>query len=70
LSPHLKWLGHQLESWRLNLPLDGIGAVEEVVEIDPDLTEQGRAVEPNGKPSAGGSNLPRASLTQELLGDS
>src|SRR5499426_483766 len=59
----------QLESWRLlNLTLDGLGAVEEVIEIDPDLTEQRARVQPNGKPSAGGSILPRASSTQELWG--
>jgi hypothetical protein len=62
-------LDHQLESWRLlNLTLGGLGAVEEVVEIDPDLTEQRARVQPNGKPSAGGSILPRASSTQELWG--
>jgi hypothetical protein len=59
----------QLESWwLLNLTLGGLGAVEEVVEIDPDLTEQRARVQPNGKPSAGGSILPRASSTQELWG--
>jgi hypothetical protein len=72
LSPHLngsKRAFDQLESWwLLNLTLGGLGAVEEVVEIDPDLTEQRARVQPNGKPSAGGSILPRASSTQELWG--
>src|SRR4030095_16168128 len=41
-------LDHQLESWRLlHLTLGGLGAVEEVVEINPGLTAQRARVQPN-----------------------
>jgi hypothetical protein len=41
--------------WRLlDLPLDALGAVEEVVEIDPDLTEQRARVSAKRKALGGG----------------
>src|SRR5262245_29649535 len=62
-------LAHQLESVRLlKLTLAALGAVGEVVEINRGLAAQRARVQPNGKPSAGGSILPRASSSQELWG--
>jgi hypothetical protein len=61
----------QLESWwLLNLTLGGLGAVEEVVEIDPDLKEQRARVQPNGKPSAGGFDPAEGFLYSRALGGS
>jgi hypothetical protein len=64
-------LDHQLESWRLlNLTLGGLGAVEEVVEINPGLTEQRGARSAKRKALGGGFDPAEGFLYSRALGGS